>query len=76
MEHADLGAVMCSYNRVFGKNSCEQNLTMTRDLKGTMGFKGLVMSDWWPPSLRARLRRQGETKSSQGISTATTAQGT
>lgn len=37
---------MCSYNMVNGVHACESEI-MKNDLKGKMGFKGWVMSDWW-----------------------------
>ncbi|KAJ3125008.1 hypothetical protein HK098_000673 [Nowakowskiella sp. JEL0407] len=44
---AGVGAVMCSYNKInktdFG---CENSQTLSL-LKKDLGFKGLVMSDWW-----------------------------
>jgi beta-glucosidase len=43
----DVASVMCSYNRVDGVYACEQGDILNQDLKGTMGFEGWVMSDWW-----------------------------
>jgi beta-glucosidase-like glycosyl hydrolase len=50
---ADVGSFMCSYNQIQlvgeqseGKWSCENPLTLERDLKQRLGFKGWVMSDW------------------------------
>jgi len=43
---AGVGSFMCSYNRVNGTHACENPDILARDLKGTMGFKGFVMSDW------------------------------
>jgi len=43
---ADLGSVMCSYNKINGNWSCENNGTLATDLKVHLGFKGWVMSDW------------------------------
>jgi len=43
---AGVGAFMCSYNRVNGTHACENDAILNRDLKGIMGFKGFVMSDW------------------------------
>lgn len=42
---AGVGAIMCSYNRINGTYSCENNQTLA-DLKTGMGFEGWVMSDW------------------------------
>ena len=40
------GSVMCSYNIVHGKHSCENPWLLTEVLKTDWGFKGYVMSDW------------------------------
>ena len=43
---AGASGVMCSYNRVGGDFSCEHEPTLKADLKGAMGFRGFVQSDW------------------------------
>lgn len=43
---AGVGSIMCSYNKINGKWSCENEETLTRDLRGRLGFDGFVMSDW------------------------------
>lgn len=43
---AGLGSVMCSYNKINGNWSCENNGTLNTDLKERLGFTGWVMSDW------------------------------
>jgi beta-glucosidase len=43
---ADVGSVMCSYNKINGLWSCENPTTLAHDLKQVTGFKGYVMSDW------------------------------
>jgi len=43
---AGVGAAMCSYNLQDGKHSCSNPRRLKGDLKGTMGFRGFVMSDW------------------------------
>ncbi|KAK3281160.1 hypothetical protein CYMTET_11035 [Cymbomonas tetramitiformis] len=44
---AGVGSVMCSYNKVNGAWSCENNSTLNGDLKNYLGFKdGWVVSDW------------------------------
>ena len=44
---AEVGSVMCSYNKVSGdKWSCENPTTLGHDLKSALGFEGFVMSDW------------------------------
>lgn len=44
--NAGVGSFMCSYNKVNGNFSCENNGTLT-ELKEKLGFKGWVMSDWF-----------------------------
>ena len=43
---ANPGAVMCSYNRIYGDYGCENAYTLRDVLKKEWGFKGFVMSDW------------------------------
>jgi len=44
---ANVGSVMCSYNKVAGdKWSCENPETLGHDLKESLQFEGFVMSDW------------------------------
>lgn len=43
---AGVGSFMCSYNKINGNWSCENNSTLTTDLRDRLGFKGYVMSDW------------------------------
>jgi len=43
---AGVGSFMCSYNKINGVYSCEQNSTLHTDLKERLGFEGWVMSDW------------------------------
>lgn len=44
--YAGVAAVMCSYNKVNGTWSCENDETMTTLLKEELGFQGYIMSDW------------------------------
>jgi beta-glucosidase len=46
VEQADVGAVMCSYNRVNGAYACQNAETLTDTLRDAWRFDGLVMSDW------------------------------
>ena len=46
MTTAQVGSVMCSYNKINGNWSCENPVTLQGDLKQTLGFEGFVMSDW------------------------------
>jgi beta-glucosidase len=43
---AGVGAIMCSYNRVNGTYACENGPTQNGWLKGELGFRGFIMSDW------------------------------
>ena len=43
---ANVGSIMCSYNKINGIWSCENPVTLGDDLKNYSGFKGYVMSDW------------------------------
>lgn len=43
---AGAGAVMCSYNRINSVYSCGNNDTLNGVLRGELGFKGFVTSDW------------------------------
>jgi len=43
---AGAGSIMCSYNQVNGTQACENNKTLNGLLKGELGFRGNVMSDW------------------------------
>lgn len=46
LQESNAGVVMCSYNRVNGTHSCENDYLLNRVLKKEWGFKGWVMSDW------------------------------
>lgn len=46
VEHADPGAIMCSYNHVNGTYACENPWLLTDVLRRDWGWKGYVMSDW------------------------------
>jgi len=43
---ADVGSVMCSYQKVNGIYSCENPTTLGGHLKKALDFKGFVVSDW------------------------------
>ena len=43
---AGAGAVMCSYNRINTIYSCSNDATLNGVLRGQLGFKGFVTSDW------------------------------
>jgi beta-glucosidase len=46
IERGNPGSVMCSYNRVNGPYSCENDWLLNQVLKRDWGYKGFVMSDW------------------------------
>ena len=43
---AGAGAVMCSYNRINTVYACGNDATLNGVLRGQLGFKGFVTSDW------------------------------
>jgi beta-glucosidase len=44
---AGVGSIMCSYNMINGTYACEDDYTLNTVLKGQLGFRGFVQSDWW-----------------------------
>lgn len=46
IEQGQPGAVMCAYNRVWGKQACASDWLLDKVLKQSWGYKGFVMSDW------------------------------
>ncbi|CAJ2512525.1 Uu.00g055400.m01.CDS01 [Anthostomella pinea] len=44
--HANVAAVMCSYNKINGTWACENEGTLNNLLKTELGFQGYVMTDW------------------------------
>ncbi|KAI9026666.1 glycoside hydrolase superfamily [Phycomyces nitens] len=43
---ADVGSVMCSYNKLNGTYACENDVALNKVLKEELGFRGFVQSDW------------------------------
>lgn len=43
---AGVSSIMCSYNRINGPFACGNADTLKKILKGELGFKGFVTSDW------------------------------
>lgn len=43
---AGVGTIMCSYNKINGTYACEDDHTLNQILKGELGFRGFVHSDW------------------------------
>ena len=52
---AGAGAVMCSYNKVYGEYACENSKLLRDLLRKDLGFKGFVVSDW----LSCKTKRPG-----------------
>jgi beta-glucosidase len=46
VKQGNVGAVMCSYNRINDVYACENPYTLTTVLKKQFGFDGFVVSDW------------------------------
>jgi beta-glucosidase len=46
VKRGHVGSVMCSYNRIGGTYACENDHMLNGILKGELGFKGFVQSDW------------------------------
>ncbi|KAH9840459.1 glycoside hydrolase family 3 protein [Teratosphaeria destructans] len=43
---AGTGSIMCSYNRINGTYACDNHYSQMHLLKGELGFKGFIVSDW------------------------------
>ena len=43
---AGVSSIMCSYNKINGPYSCDNPENLKKILKGEVGFKGFVTSDW------------------------------
>ncbi|KAG1442943.1 hypothetical protein G6F56_010857 [Rhizopus delemar] len=43
---AEVASVMCGYNKINGIWSCESDYALNKLLKGQLGFRGFVQSDW------------------------------
>ncbi len=46
VEQAEVGTVMCGFNRVNGVFACQDPWLLSGVLKGELGFRGFVLSDW------------------------------
>lgn len=46
VKQAGVGAVMCSYNRINGSYSCQNELMLKRILRARWGFAGMVIADY------------------------------
>jgi beta-glucosidase len=56
---AGVGAVMCSYNRINGRYSCENAASLSRVLEEAWRFRGFVVSDWGATHSTAFAARAG-----------------
>lgn len=43
---AEVGSVMCSYNKVNNSAACQNSWLQNGILKDELGFQGFIMSDW------------------------------
>jgi beta-glucosidase len=59
IKDSNAGVVMCSYNRVNGDYSCENDYLLNQVLKKDWGFKGWVMSDWGATHSTVKAARNG-----------------
>jgi beta-glucosidase len=59
IEQANPGAVMCSYNKVWGEHACESSYLLTDLLRRDWGWRGYVMSDWGAVYSTAKAVRSG-----------------
>ena len=46
IEQSNPGSLMCAYNKVNGEYACGNRTLLDGQVKGAMGFKGFIMSDW------------------------------
>ena len=46
VKQANVGSLMCSYNRVNGSYACENHHTLQEVLEAQWGFKGIVLADY------------------------------
>ncbi|MGD9537317.1 MAG: beta-glucosidase [Alphaproteobacteria bacterium] len=46
IERSDPGALMCAYNMINGAYACGNDPLLNGVVKGALGYKGFIMSDW------------------------------
>lgn len=46
IERSNPGALMGAYNKVNGEYACGNDTLLNQQVKGAIGFKGFIMSDW------------------------------
>ncbi|KAI7851872.1 beta-glucosidase [Circinella umbellata] len=56
---AGLAAVMCGYNLADGEYACENSYILNTVLKGELGFRGPIMSDWGATHSTAKAANAG-----------------
>ena len=59
IKEAQPWTVMCSYNKINGTYSCENNWLLNKVLRDEWGFEGLVMSDWGAMNNRVEALKAG-----------------
>ena len=62
--------IMCSYNRINGKYSCENSWLLNQVLRKEWGYEGIVMTDWGAMNRRCESLEAGldlEMPSSSGV---------
>ncbi|PVH72305.1 glycoside hydrolase family 3 protein [Cadophora sp. DSE1049] len=52
-------SIMCSYNRLNGTYACENEHMLTEVLRGELGFRGFVVSDWFATHSTAKAANAG-----------------
>ena len=46
IERSNPGSLMAAYNKINGEYACGNDTLLNKQVKGAIGFKGFVMSDW------------------------------
>lgn len=59
VKEANVGSVMCAYNRVNGPYACQNEALLDRVLRDDWGFDGFVVSDWGAVHSTARSAMAG-----------------
>lgn len=59
VKQAQPWTLMCSYNRINGVYSCENQWLLTRVLRDEWGFEGMVMTDWGAMNERVKALEAG-----------------
>lgn len=70
VKHAKPWTIMCSYNRINGKYSCENPWLLDQVLRKEWGYQGIVVTDWGAMNRRCEALEAGldlEMPSSSGV---------